>query len=44
MDSRRTVGPRATDVLAVKSKPLRGRFAPLDCSARRWRLATMILW
>jgi len=30
--------PRAIAVLAVKAKPLRGRCASLDRSARRWRL------
>jgi hypothetical protein len=28
----------AIAVLAVKAQPLRGRFASLDGSARRWRL------
>jgi hypothetical protein len=30
--------PPAIAVLAVKVKPLRGRFANLDGCARRWRL------
>jgi hypothetical protein len=31
-------------VLAVKAKPLRGRFASLDGSARRWPLLAMSFW
>jgi hypothetical protein len=33
----------AIAVLAVKAEPLRGRFARLDGSARRWRFAGQIL-
>jgi hypothetical protein len=47
------VNANAIVVLAVKSrrmrsirpgKPLRGRFAPLDRSARRWLWLAMFLW
>ena len=31
-------------VLAVKARPLRGRFASLDRSARRWLLLAMSFW
>jgi hypothetical protein len=34
----------AIAVLAVKAKPLRGRFASLDGSARRWLLLGMSFW
>jgi hypothetical protein len=37
-------GRDAIAVLAVKAKPLRGRFASLDRSARRWLLLAMSLW
>jgi hypothetical protein len=34
----------AIAVLAVKGKPLRGRFAPLDRSARRWLFGFHVFW
>jgi hypothetical protein len=34
----------AIAVLGVKVEPLRGRFANLDPSARRWLFSTMSFW
>jgi hypothetical protein len=39
-----STGRAAIAVLAVKVKPLRGRFANPDRSARRRLLATMSFW
>jgi hypothetical protein len=36
--------PPAITVLAVKAMALRGRFASLDRSARRWRLVSKSRW